>query len=124
MIKNLKKKSCDIVFLVFVFVISYILFYLNNKILYVSDHTYYIISGKDIVDGNIFLDGWYASTNNYYFFSLIFALFGSMFGFTINLLNIIPSFMWSIFITFLSYIIINTYKKIVNLKDMQELLFW
>lgn len=109
--KQFQKKSYDILFLVFVFAISFSLFYLNNNIIYNADHAYYIISGKDIADGNILLDGWYGSTNNFYLFSIIYALFGSVFGFTVNLLNIVASSIWSIFITLLSYMVMNIYKE-------------
>lgn len=104
--KKVKKKN--IIFLVTVFGVSFILYYIgivNMQNVFDSDYDYYAIAGKDILSGNVFLKGWYGATNTFYFLAVLYGIFGKIFGYSIDLLYIVSSFVWALFLTVVSYFV-------------------
>lgn len=102
--KNIKKK--EICMLLFIFLGSYLLYYynvINRQDVYNSDFAYYAIAGKDIMEGNILLKGWYGSTNTYYFLAVIYGVFGRVFGYSINLTYLVSAFIWAVAVVSISY---------------------
>ena len=78
---------------------------------YNSDAAYYAVAGRDIMRGNILLDGWYGASNNLYFLAILYGVFGQIFGYSLNLIPIVSAFLWACLLTLISYVILNLYSK-------------
>lgn len=68
---------------IFILGICFYYVFLGNFDSINSDSAYYAIAGKDIMDGNVLLRGWYGATNTFYFLSLVYGIFGKILGFNI-----------------------------------------
>lgn len=104
-----KKTGIKIVILSMIFIVSFVLYYVCCKksgIYYASDSTFHIIAGKEIMSGNILLNKWYGSRNNLYFVSLLYGIFGSAYGYSMELLWIVPAFLWASLLALVSWIIL------------------
>lgn len=67
-----------------------------------ADIAYYAIAGKEIASGNLFLKGWYGSTNSFYSLCLIYGILGKIFGYNITLFYVVSALLWAIFVTIIS----------------------
>lgn len=106
--KYIKKNRKELFFFSLIFFIELVVYYIgieNNSQCYNSDYAYYAIAGKDILNGNVFLKGWYGSTNTFYFTALIYGLFGKIIGYSVQLIYIVSAFVWAAFSLTLSLMV-------------------
>ncbi|OBW95301.1 hypothetical protein [Gallibacterium salpingitidis] len=124
----IKKKICSdniyffsqtkMIVLGIIFLVSFLIyfFYIKDIMIVNSDHAYYVIAGKDIMSGNIFLDGWYGSTNTFYFLDVMYGLLGELFGYNINLIYVFSSLLWALTVSMVVYLTISLNDKMDNNK--------
>lgn len=96
---------------IFILGICFYYVFLGNFDSINSDSAYYAIAGKDIMDGNVLLRGWYGATNTFYFLSLVYGIFGKILGFNIHLIYFVSALEWGIFSAVLMGIILKYNKQ-------------
>lgn len=72
-----------------------------------ADFEFYTMCGRDIFQGNIFLHDWFGSTNSYYLLSIIYGLFGCIFGYNVQLMAVVTAFLFTFMSGFVCYIILK-----------------
>lgn len=104
-----KKTGIKMVTLLIIFTVSFALYCVccnKTGTYYSSDSVYPIISGKDIMSGNILLNNWYGCRYNMYSISLLYGILGRIFGYSWKLIWVVPAFLWASLLTLVSWIVL------------------
>jgi len=105
-----KLKMLDYFFLFALGVLSCVLtFYYNSSTTLNSDVVSYILWGKDLAEGNLFLSGWDLPTNSFYLLSVFYALMGSLFGFSSLLSYLATALIYSAILVLIGVVVGKTF---------------
>lgn len=95
-----------------VFAISFILYYFwgtRNFAEYSADPAFSIVTGKEIMSGNVFLKDWYGAQNILYLLSVVYGLFGELLGYSFALLPFVSALFWACMLTLIAGILLKRY---------------